>query len=172
MKRLLPLLPLALLAACQTTPTRDEGPRTGGSTSFRAEDFAWSTAEGRNIVRGQVAYRSASKQAYTCAGGSVGLTPETAYSRQRISALYGSTSHAVVPLATLRSRQVAAAGGDYGRYVRTTTCDAQGRFSFTGLPDGGWYVIARARPTSGSGEEMAIVRRVEARGGASREAVL
>ena len=42
-------------------------------------------------------------------------------------------------------------------------CNATGHFSFTGLPDGGWYVITVAAPVGG-GPRMAVMRHVETNG--------
>ena len=168
MKRLLALLPLAALAAC--APPRYQPPpiEVSSSATVRAEDFAWSTAEGGNTITGAVSYRSGRGGApWTCAGGSVGLTPETPYSERRVSVLYGSTRRAVLPVQLVRSRSLEQAAEDYSRYVRTTRCDSEGRFTFTGLPDGGWFIIAQAKPTAGAAPEdaLAVMQHVEIRGG-------
>ena len=172
MKRLLLALPLAALAAaCAVPPRYQPPPPPLSSATVRAEDFAWSTAEGANTITGAVAHRTRAG-AWTCAGGSVGLTPETDYSRRRVEALYGSTRRAVLPVQLVRSRAVEEAAEDYSRYVRTVRCDSEGRFTFTGLPDGAWYVIAQAKPGPGAAPEdaLAVMQRVETRGG--RTAVL
>ena len=167
MTRLLALIPLAALAAC-APPVYQPPPPPTSSATVRAEDFAWSTADGANTVTGAVAYRSRAGAApWTCAGGSVGLTPETEYSRRRVSALYGSTRRATLPAQLVRSRSVEQAAEDYSRYIRTARCDAEGRFTFTGLPDGGWFIIAQARPAAGAPQEdaLAVMQHVETRGG-------
>ena len=167
MKRLLPLLSLAALAAC-AAPAYQPPPPVISSATVRAEDFAWSTEEGANTVTGAVAYRSGrTAPVWTCAGGSVGLTPETDYSRRRVEALYGSTRKAILPVQLVRSRSVEQAAEDYSRYVRTARCDADGRFTFSRLPDGGWFVIAQARPAPGAAPEdaLAVMQHVETRGG-------
>lgn len=145
----------ALVSACATAPA----PREAGPAPFRAEDFAWSEGSGSNSVVGRIAYRD-----WTCAGGPVGLTPDTPYSRNRVARLYGSTEKAVLPVAEVRSRQVAEAGDDYSGFVRQTRCDEQGRYRFEGLPDGSWFLIGRARPAEG-GEGVALMRRITVRGG-------
>ena len=99
------------------------------------------------------------------AGGDVILTPETPWSRRRMFILYGSTTSAAVPLDVVRARTTATSSGDYASYVRTTTCSGGERFSFAGLPDGGWFVITLAKPVDGQGEPIAVMRRVETRGG-------
>jgi hypothetical protein len=103
---------------------------------------------------------------YTCDGRDVILTPETPWSRRRMMLLYGSATGATIPVEEVRQRTQAAPSGDLARYVKRTTCDGANRFSFSGLPNGAWYVITVARPPKpGEGESMAIMRRIETRGG-------
>jgi hypothetical protein len=45
--------------------------------------------------------------------------------------------------------------------VRSVPCE-NGRFAFTGLPDGSWFIIA---PVSAGGDRVVLMRRVETRGG-------
>ena len=165
-----PILPLvavaavgALLAACETTPMGGFGPGPDprpGPAVFRAGDFAWSTAAGRASIDGRIDYRR-NGRTFDCTG-SIGLTPDTPYTRARFRTLYGSTDRAAVPEAIVRARTVPDPNADYRSYVRTTTC-ADGRFSFSGLPAGGWFIIA---PVSANGEErIVLMRHVNTRGG-------
>lgn len=159
-----PVLPLiaavalgGALAACETAPMDGgfyPGPGPGPVRGvFNAEDFAWSTASGSASIDGRVDYRR-NGQAFDCTG-SVGLTPDTPYTRQRFRTLYGSTDRAAVPEAIVRARTVPDPNADYRSYVRSTTC-RDGRFSFTGLPAGGWFVIV---PVSAGGEERVVLMR-------------
>ncbi len=153
-------------AACATAPS---GPSTlpPPSGGFRAEDFAWSARAGQAGVNGRVDYRRDGK-AWRCTG-SVGLTPETPYTRARFQALYGSTDRAAVPAAVVRARTVDDAGADYRSYVRSARCE-NNRFAFSDLPDGGWFVIA---PVSADGAEpIVLMRRVETRGGRTLDLTL
>jgi hypothetical protein len=131
---------------------------------FRPQDFAWSTVPGSASVSGAMAYKVGSAH-YTCQGGDVVLTPETLWSRRRMTILYGSPSSAAVPVATVRARTPSAPSGDYASFVRHASCDATNHFSFAGLPDGGWFVITVAKPANGQGEPVAVMRRIETRGG-------
>lgn len=145
----------AVLAACAPMPA--PGPVAPGlSRDFDVADFAWSAAPGSAAINGQVTYR-AGGQAYDCIG-SVGLTPETPYTRHRFMNLYGSLEEAALPASTVRARTVGEASEDYRAYVRDTTCDSQGRFRFEGLPAGGWFIIAPVR--TGSDEPVVLMRRV------------
>lgn len=149
----------AALAGCETVPMSDFGPGPApGPAPFRADDFAWSAREGRASIDGRIDYRR-DGQRYEC--GSVGLTPDTPYTRARFRVLYGSTDRAAIPEAIVRARTVADPNADYRSYVRSSTC-RDGRFTFTGLPDGNWFIIA---PVSAGGDRVVLMRAVATRGG-------
>jgi hypothetical protein len=163
---------LGLLSACAPVlgpppPHRaGTGPAPPENGAFRAGDFAWSQASGRNIVAGTLAYRPAGKR-YTCSGATVILTPETPWSRRRMVALYRSDLRAALPTDEVRARTPQAPPGDSGPFLKRATCDNNDHFSFSGLPDGGWYVITVAKPVgaaNGAGS-MALMRHVMTRGG-------
>ena len=168
-----PLLALActaLLSACAPSlgpppPGRMPPRPPSGPAPFDAGDFAWSKAPGRNSVVGKVSYRQGPTR-FSCSGATVVLTPETAWSRRRMAALYGSTERAALPAAEVRARTPSAPAGDAGPFVKRTTGDAQDHFSFSGLPDGNWFVIALARPVGQpKSDGVALMRRVSTRGG-------
>jgi hypothetical protein len=173
MKRLLAITAsAAALAACASTsigPPGPPAPPVGAPPSamvFRAQDFAWSTVPGGGAVTGTLSYKVGGTR-YSCQGGDVVLTPETLWSRRRMTILYGSPSSAAVPVATVRARTPSAPSGDYASFVRHSTCDASNHFDFSGLPNGGWFVITVAKPVGGQGEPVAVMRRIETRGGHS-----
>jgi len=149
-----------LASACATTPA----PAPTGPVAFSREAFAWSTAPGRGRIEGRLVH-SAKGVTYSCADVGVILTPETPWVRRRMDILYQSDKGAVVPAAVVRSR-TPAGGQDYSAFVKSTTCDASGRFAFAGLPDGAWFVITVGRPTP-AGADVAIMRRVVIRNGAT-----
>jgi len=157
------------VAACAPTmgpppPGGRMGPPPPSADVFRAEDFAWSSAPGRGVITGRVTYRQGPTR-FTCAGASVVLTPETPWSRQRMTILYRSPERAALPVDEVRARTPAGPSGDYSAFVRRGTCDGADRFSFSGLPDGAWYVITTAKPATGAGPTVALMRRVVVRGG-------
>lgn len=152
------------VAACQTPSI---GPAPGSRpapspTEFRPADFAWSRVAGGNRIEGRLAYRQGAAT-YTCSA--VALMPETAYTARRMQILYQSTTAAATPAPIVQARPAPTPPPEFNSYVRQSACTAQGRYSFTGLPDGAWYVITRARPASGKGDQIAIMKRVVTRGG-------
>jgi hypothetical protein len=157
----------ALLAAC--APVDGPGPvlPIAPSSAFNAADFAWSASPGQASIHGQVQYRQNSR-AYACTG-SVGLTPETPYTRARFQTLYGSTEGAALPEAVVRARNAADPGSDYRAFTRSEGC-TNGAFNFTGLPDGGWFVIVRVGAEGA--EPTVLMRHVVTRGGRAVAIVL
>jgi len=79
--------------------------------------------------------------------------------------LYGSPQSAAVPVALVRARTPSAPSGDYASFVRKVKCDGASHFGFPQLPEGGWFLITVARPLGAPGEPVAVMRRVETRGG-------
>ncbi|HSZ50882.1 MAG TPA: hypothetical protein VK801_04865 [Caulobacteraceae bacterium] len=158
-----------LLAACEETPMGPEAPTPGPPPSnygvpppsaFNAQEFAWSIEHGSGSITGTFGYHRGPTH-YICQGEDVLLIPETPWSRRRMIILYGSASAAAIPVSIVRARSPSAPSGDYARYVRRTTCDADNHFAFDGLPVGPWYVVTVGRAADGSGEPIAVTRRVE-----------
>lgn len=158
---------LALVTACAPTmgpPPPPPGTGAPSATVFRQEDFSWSAVPGRNTIDGRLTYRQGTTR-YTCSGAGVVLTPETPWTRRRMTILYSSPEAAALPADEVRARTPSAPNDDYSSFVRRTTCDAADRFTFANLPDGAWFVITVTRPSAGAGPSIAIMRRVVTRGG-------
>lgn len=150
-------LAAAVLAAC--APTAYSPRPAPGPAAFNENEFAWSQLGGQAAIEGRVTYAEGGK-AYACVG-SAGLTPDTPYTRERFRTLYGSTDSAAVPAAVVRARTVPDANANYSGYVRDTRCE-NGTFRFSGLPDGGWFLIV---PVTAGEAPVVLMRRVETRGG-------
>jgi hypothetical protein len=158
---------LGSLAACAPTlgPPPPRTSRPPSSADFQAGDFAWAQVPGRNTLMGRLAFKQGGTP-YSCARASVILTPETPWSRRRMAVLYKSDVRSALPSDEVRARTPQAPPGDSGPFIKRTTCDAADHFSFTGLPDGAWYVVTIAKPAAGApGPSMAFMRRVVTRGG-------
>jgi hypothetical protein len=123
------------------------------TTPFRAEDFAWSTMPGTAHIRGL------SEAARSCAGNAVALTPDTAYSRERIIKLYGSGEYAVIPTPVVRAKTIANDNPAMRGYVRSVRCDSAGNFAFDNIPAGSFFVIAEVGDPQGP---RVVMRRVTA----------
>ena len=166
---------LLLVAACAPTLGPPPPPPPGASgpasaNTFRADDFSWSAVPGQGRVDGRLVFKSGQSR-YSCEGAGVVLTPETPWTRRRMTILYKSPERSALPADEVRARTPNAPSGDYSAFVKRTVCDANSRFSFSGLANGAWYVITIARPAAKpNGESVALMRRAITRGG--RVAVL
>jgi hypothetical protein len=130
------LVMLALLGAgCATQPGQ-----VTPAVAFDPAEVAWAAARGRNAVRGSAVMRPPGAEARTCAGATVALLPDSRHTRDRLQRLYGALDRGSNDLAAGKVRQIEAADPGLARVVRTTTCDIHGRFGFSALPDGIWYV--------------------------------
>lgn len=121
-KRIITALAGALLLAGCAAPTHQV------ATPFRPADFDWSQAKGSASISGQAFLKTRGGDVKTCAGNSVALVPENAYTLELMTAAKaGKDSRA-----SWDSR--------YHAYRRTAICDAQGRFVFKDLPAGHWLL--------------------------------
>ena len=173
------------LAACEDMQPNGPGPTMAGGYGyppapqaprsvqggFSPQDFAWSVNGGPGAIAARVAYRSVSGERWTCSGQVIALIPATRYSAERMQVLYGSQSRAIVPAVAVRSRNATQPGVDYGRYVRTASCDAHDAFSFARLPVGPYFLVARARPRGGGAgpnDGVVIMQRLDIGPGLTR----
>jgi len=108
---------------------------------FDPAEVAWFAARGTNTIQGSAIMRSYNGTAKTCAALPVVLFPVSAYARERMMHLYGSDQEGFNPVLLGRPADF---GGDDPRYLntaKTTRCDARGRFAFTELPDGAYFLV-------------------------------
>ncbi len=169
------LVSLAVLAAgcaqLQPEPLATTGPAVPPPPPPPVSEFAWSTAQGANAIHGEIAYTDRTGRKWACAGQSVALMPRTPSTDLRMQALYGSADRALEPVANVRAHSGAVGGPDPGPYVRTSTCDGSSHFAFDGLPDGGYFLIARVHlkgAPADTDEGLAVMQRVAITGGVTR----
>jgi hypothetical protein len=116
-----------------------------------------------------VNYRASSGERWTCSGQTVGLTPDTPHSAERIAKLYGSSERAVQSVAQVLERSSSAGRAEYGQFLRDTACEPGDNFNFRDLPDGSYFLIVRVHPPAGAGpNDLVIMQRVAVRGNVVR----
>lgn len=144
------------LGACASAVPSDLGGGPVIDDGFDVSDFAWSTGRGDASIQARIDLAG-----HRCTG-SVGLVPDTPYTRSRFRVLYGSTERALVPEEVVRARNVPDPNADYRAFTRAATC-SDNRFEFDDLPDGPWFLIL---PVVGpDGTRLVMMRRVVTRGG-------
>jgi len=140
------VLGAGLLGACATNPYRPGGAMCDGIgacaepahkaaagphamvTPYSEADFAPWSGSGPATLRGQAFLRTVGGDVKTCAGQDVYLVPGNSYDNEAML----SHGHAVLDPAAFH-------------YWRKSICDAQGNFTFTGLPARRWYVGATVK---------------------------
>lgn len=149
------------LAACAPAP--GPSPFPTAPAVFNTADFAWSREPGRAAIDGRIAF-TLRGETYNCTG-SVVLTPDTPYTRQRFNTLYGSVNRAAIPEPVVRARNVPDPNADYRSFVRQERC-TDNRFRIEDLPNGNWFLIATVTSAVSPGaERIVLMRRIETRSG-------
>jgi hypothetical protein len=97
-------------------------------------------ADGINTIQGSALIRQRGGGVVTCAGQEVTLTPATAYSSERVKALFGSSLGGYAPAFGGRRVEFESTAPEYWSSSRSTICDAQGNFRFDKMADGSFYV--------------------------------
>ena len=101
--------------------------------------MAWFLQSGSGKIDGQAFLRQRGGGVVRAAGEVVYLTPSVGYFLLR------SLSFELVELYILNHTKFKIVGGDKreDQYIQATKADADGRFSFSGLPDGRYFISTR-----------------------------
>lgn len=128
----------SMLESCATTMP---GPRylRQPSATFSASDVDWAAKPGKNTIAGSALMRTMAGDVKTCAGLLVELIPDTPYARERMTVSFRGAESGYFPASNLIAPPP---DPDYTRTVRRSVCDAQGSFSFEGIPDGSYFLTA------------------------------
>jgi hypothetical protein len=98
------------------------------TTPFREQDFTPYAGKGTGSVHGQAFLKTVGGDVKTCAGNEVVLMPATSYNEEKLQnsawkkKLVGDDPAAI-------------------KYSRRTICDAEGKFTFDGVPRATWYLL-------------------------------
>lgn len=111
--------------------------------TFSPSEYAWSTRAGDNAISGHAVSDATTWRPGPC-NGPVVLVPDGAYMASHTP----STAEPLVPGEETRQRGLTSGGDVLAPVVehlaRRTTCDPEGRFAFSGLPDGPYVLFVTA----------------------------
>jgi len=105
--------------------------------TFNPEEAKFIKATGKSSITGQLFLRRNDGIVVYGAGSQIFLIPSTTYSRERMSKIYGT---AKLRLAYF----IPTFEGDdplYREYTKATKADGQGRFEFSNLSAGAYYIV-------------------------------
>lgn len=125
-----------LLSACAATPPKNvEIP-----VAFDA-NFAKAQLNGKEKVIGSAFLRQNGGSVVTCAGSTVDLYPATKYTEARMFHTYQINQWNGV---RYKANNIYTPDPiEFETYKKSTTCDAQGNFEFSGLKEGDYFVVTK-----------------------------
>lgn len=142
---------VALLSGCVAAPEI--------KSTFDASESAFIHKQGAGSITAQAFLRRNDGVVVYAAGSEARLIPKTRYSQERIDALYRGTKYnAYVPSPPSPPGFEAA--------MRTTKADGEGRFTFTGVADGDYYIVTSVKWFAGDvAQGGALMEPVSVKGG-------
>lgn len=163
------VLASVLLSGCATV--RD----VNLSSNFDPDEAKELLKKGDNSIEGSALIRQAGGGVVTCAGQPVILVPATQYARERIEAIYGSSSGGFKPEFPVVRHSFTNDNPKYKKLTKHSFCDAQGRFVFKHVADGDFYLTTRIIwhvASYGPPEGGALAGFVSLSGGEEKDVVL
>jgi hypothetical protein len=134
-------LPLACAACSAPKPVRESvAPSVKVQAKFDYSEHEPYAKAGRNVLSGRAFLRQQGDSVVTCAGNRVLLVPATAYFREAFWHLIVSRREAQPPETVYPSLK---------SMIRRAECDAEGKFSFSEVPDGAWFVLTQVNAPDG-----------------------
>jgi hypothetical protein len=137
---------------------------------FDANQAAFINKTGKNTITGSALIRQQGGGTVTCAGVPVILIPVTAYSSERMTAIYGNTNKGARFRGNIKFEPESA---EYQSYMKNTLCNAQGFFTFKNLADGEYFVTTKITWTiSDMPQGGVLMQRVTVKNGETADIVL
>ena len=163
---------VAVLAGCAVP--REQFRTVYLMAKFDADEIRRGLEPGPLSLSGAAFLRQKGGGVVTCAGATVFLTPVTAYTKERMLAIYGSSG--TTKFASVNERRVRFIPDDVVELeavARKERCDAQGNFQFSGLRPGSYYVSTVVLWSVGYNHQGgAVMERVDLESGKSPRVVL
>lgn len=132
---------------------------------FNEKEAAFINKSGKNTIIGEAFRKRNDGMVVTCAGEEVSLIPVTQYASQRISHIYGNANRGKTGTVLDNAGK---ADAQYMAMSKSAVCDASGKFTFTGIADGSYFVTTAViwNPTGGIIPEGGYhMTRISVRGG-------
>ena len=161
------------LSACQITPTYQT------NSVYNPEEILWSKLDGDSSVSGSAFLRTNGGAIVTCAGYKIRLYPESTYANERLSYLYGNLDNGFNLVYGSSTRGLSGVkkidSGDprYHADGRVSNCDVDGKFKFTNLPNGVYYLsVPVLWNTNVNAQGGYLLKKVDLTSGGDLEVVL
>ncbi|RYG57587.1 MAG: carboxypeptidase regulatory-like domain-containing protein [Alphaproteobacteria bacterium] len=147
-----------LLAACSPVTLK---------SSFNAADASFINQTGTGAITGQAFLRRNDGMVVYAAGSEVSLVPKTPYSDERFASIYGAGKLSYFGASFKNDT------ADYYNYTRKTIADGEGRFTFTDLAAGSYYLTTTVTWTVQYAQQGgALMERVTVTGGQTSNVIM
>lgn len=141
---------------------------------------------GKNTIEGSAVFRQDNGGIQKCAGLPVILVPVTKYAQERANALYGDGDKREIvagvryPMFTGQYYNVTLSPDihAYQHYYKETTCDIDGKFLFTNIADGDFFILSEITwlvPNAAHGTDTnggVLLQKVNVKGGERKTVIL
>jgi hypothetical protein len=112
-------------------------------TQFNNSDFEFAAKPGKATITGQAFFRRKDGVVVYAAGNPVSLIPVNAYTMEIMTESRSSAFSVKITNSDPRLKN----------YIRQTTANREGRFTFTGVPDGPYVVATRVTWMAGDAQQ-------------------
>ena len=164
MRVLFSMFVVVLLSGCQSTPVYVYQT----SSTYNPNEVLWSKLDGDSSVSGSAFIRQKGGGIVSCAGFEVGLFPQSSYADERLSYIYSNLNKGFNI-----NRSIDSSDHRYLDDSRKTICGVDGKFKFTNLPNGVYYIVTKVAWQVGySNQGASLFQKVDLTSGGNLEVVL
>lgn len=132
-------------------------------TQFNPAEVQYILGPGEGVIEGR-AFLAVDGQIVNAAGQEVQLIPVSSYALERMQAIYGNANRSRKNINVIFTNP----DPSYEIYKRKTRADFEGKFQFTNVPDGNYFVASRVVWGTGHSDAAAIRKSVRVTGGNSQ----
>ena len=153
----------ALVTACSSVTL---------NTAFDPGAAAFIQTQGKATVSGQAFLRRNDGIVVYAAGSEAQLIPKTAYSDARIASMFKGGK--IAPVDPMMGTNVTVKDEDprFAQYTRKAVANGEGRFTFTNVPDGAYYLTVPVTWMVQAFQGGTLLQSVSVSGGQSVEVIL
>lgn len=127
------------------------------TSTYDANETAWARQIGAGSIEGSAVLRTNGGDVRHCGGLKANLIPASVYANERLLAMYKNLDRGYVDTWWGYSNTMPEADSRYRSDIREVPCDPQGKFKFSNLAPGTYYVTVPVTWTVGSSPQGGIL---------------
>ncbi len=107
---------------------------------FDPEQATFILEQGSATITGHAYVKDSAGEVITCAGNNVYLVPVNEYSKERYTYLFGGSADGFSSDEVIRKIKFKPDPPEFRHYMRVSTCNYMGEFTFKDVPAGHYYI--------------------------------